>query len=159
MASRRVLPIALPEGAKSLGVKLPAGATNPPWAGDRLPAGTVIVRCQVPGRPVPWSVPPKIRCKNPALVAWQGEVHHRVALAMDGRRPYGGPVVLRLEFTLAPRGNRRPPDITNLVKGCEDAIQGAAILNDSQVRETHAERKAGPAEGVLIVVEAAKGEG
>jgi Holliday junction resolvase RusA-like endonuclease len=117
-------------------------------AGPRL-----LIAFGVRGHPVPWSVgrlsKPKVRkratrkgpagskyripSKNPALMSWQQEVNLRAKLAMAGRLPYAGPVTLAVTFRVMHRGGRKVGDVSNLTKGLEDALQGAVIVNDSQV--------------------------
>lgn len=112
--------------AKVLKTKLP------PEPIDLLPAWTMIASFQVDGVSVPWSVSRR-GTKNPRLTAWQGLIKRAAFLAMDGRKPYAGPVRFTAHFAFA-RTNH-PPDLTNLIKAAEDAIQGIVIVNDRQVKE------------------------
>lgn len=118
--------------AKVLKVKLP------PAPSATYPSGSTIARFSVPGRPVPWSVPPKLRRKSPRLVAWQRSVRLWAGSEMAGRLPHDGPVRLHVVFHLL-RG-KRPGDTSNYFKGTEDALQGVVFLNDTQVVETSALR-------------------
>jgi Holliday junction resolvase RusA-like endonuclease len=106
------------------------------------PAGVLICGGFIPGRAVPWKAP-RIG-KNGGTVqgrdylrykAWQQEVNLRARLLMRRKRPYGGPVILGITFRLRPGVHHRgTPDVTNLCKAFEDALQGAAFVNDTQVQ-------------------------
>lgn len=120
-----------------------------------LPPGTVICEFEVPMRPVPWKAPSTTRTghsyKDPKLVAWQAEVSRCAEVAMRGRRPYPGPVLLTLEFYLTRRAGSLP-DLSNLTKAFEDSLQGSAIVNDRCVREIHSERIVGDRDGAWVRV-------
>jgi Holliday junction resolvase RusA-like endonuclease len=113
---------------------------------------------RVSGHPVPWQHHEgygKHARKPRALGVWQNVVGLIALYAMGaaGRRtPYAGAVRLSAEFTVRPRG--RPGDLTNLQKGCEDALQGIVIVNDTQVVGWSSTRRIGADEGVTIAVEA-----
>jgi Holliday junction resolvase RusA-like endonuclease len=129
----------------------------PPPPSTTYPAGSTIARFSVPGRPVPWSVPPKLRRKAPRLKAWQRTVNLAARLAMGNRPPHDGPVRLFLVFCLARPNERRLPDSTNLQKGVEDALQLTTYLNDTQVAAVECVRVVvadASKEGVGIVVQA-----
>ena len=64
-----------------------------------------------------------------------------------GKDPYKFGVFLDLFFWLTPGGNK--PDLSNLVKAFEDSLQGAVIVNDTQVIEIHAIRKFRPENCVI----------
>ncbi len=118
-----------------------------------LEPSTMIARFSVEGRAVPWSVPPKIRQKNPALTAWQTLVWaHAGTGYQNGQRPYLGPVELTVEIWLKPKGNK--PDLTNCFKAIEDAIQGALIANDTQVRVIHSAMFFAEQEKIRVTVHA-----
>jgi Holliday junction resolvase RusA-like endonuclease len=76
--------------------------------------------------------------------------------ARVGALPELGPVSLRLDFVLAPatRG-----DLSNFLKGVEDALTGIAYVDDRQVVELRARRAStgggafSEGSGVLIRVE------
>lgn len=118
------------------------------WDGPMLAPGEVVCEFSVEGRAVPYGPPPVNRhgrCfPNPKYMAWKRHVGKAASLAMAGRDPYGGPVELRLTFHLRPghevgRGVQTP-DLCNLTKLTEDALQGSAIVNDSAVR-SHRNRR------------------
>lgn len=129
----------------------------PPMPSTTYPSGSTIARFSVPGRPVPWSVPPKLRRKSPRLKAWQARIALEARLAMAGRLPHDGPVRLFLVFCLTRPNERRLPDSTNLQKSAEDSMQGIAYLNDTQVAAVECVRLVvtdAEKEGVGVVVQA-----
>ncbi len=119
--------------------------------------GTMLACFTVPGRAVPWKAPSTTRTghsyKDPKLVSWQNYVWVRALQAMMGK-PYKGPVYLHIKaFIKRQRG--AAPDITNIVKAIEDALQNAVIVNDRQTVAIHARRAWDDNERVVITVEAA----
>jgi Holliday junction resolvase RusA-like endonuclease len=113
------------------------------------PPGTIVAEGTVPGRAVPWSAPTIGRSGGCVPTrgyrryqAWQALVRMTAAVQRPRRRawPYRGDVELRLRFVLRPRGGRGNPDVTNLIKAFEDALQGALIADDCQVGRIRAER-------------------
>lgn len=144
--------IKLPPGAKVKKTKLP----DPP-KGVRYPPGQLLVRVRVEGRPVPWKVarmmPNGGSIKDPKLIAWQEQIHREARWSLGSFTPYGHPVRLEMSFTVKPPvGKAKPPDATNLGKAAEDALEGAIIINDTQVSKVCSERKFGTREGVEILV-------
>jgi Holliday junction resolvase RusA-like endonuclease len=102
-------------------------------------AGAVVAGGTIPGRAVPWKAPTigrnggAIRSRGySAYKAWQSAVNALAGPQRRSRRPYGGPVRLEVTYYLAPRPGC-PPDTSNLTKAFEDALQGVAIRNDTQV--------------------------
>lgn len=130
----------------------------------------------VPGRPVPWkaaetgrgvgSKGPFRTWKDPALEKWQAHV----AKCADEARLIASPSVfwlkIALSFVLTPRSLKNPmwqkPDIGNLEKAVEDALQGIVYVNDGQIlQRPHSEVKLcrDPArQGVRVVVETLREE-
>jgi Holliday junction resolvase RusA-like endonuclease len=116
------------------------------------PAGTVICEGEIPERPVPWKAPTlganggAIRNRSyVAYKTWQAVVAAHARVAMGRKRPYAGPVALCLAFHLSKRPGS-PPDLSNLVKSTEDALQGVVYRNDTTVRRISAERIVGSTE-------------
>jgi hypothetical protein len=73
-------------------------------------------------------------------VSWQEVVHFEARRAWGNRPLWFGPVGVSFWFYLRePRSEQNLPDLTNLAKAAEDALQGAIIHNDRRVRATHAE--------------------
>ena len=69
-----------------------------------------------------------------SLVAWKAR--------QDGIQPLHGPIVLTVAYhPKRPKkwtgGPVRRQDVSNVVKVAEDALQGVAFVNDSQVVELH----------------------
>ncbi len=62
------------------------------------------------------------------------------ALTEGHRKPLAGPVVLTVTFYRA----RKAGDLSNRLKIMEDALEGIAFLNDSQIVEIHAHRLEDP---------------
>jgi Holliday junction resolvase RusA-like endonuclease len=141
----------------------------------------LVAQFQVSARCVPWSVPKGVvrggrLIKSPALVDWQKKVEDAARVAMFAEPIVLGPVVLNIEFyRVTPYGStpgdfwtvpvverggqyRKPgssqPDLTNLVKGTEDAIAGVVFGNDVQVVESRTTRIYGPLDGARITVHA-----
>ena len=118
MARRPDFPIKLP-----LGAKVPTTRFTPRPLVPIQPAGSVIADFAVIGRPVPWSVPPKVRRKKPKLKAWQRLVSDCALLAYGSPGLYAGPVSLRLEvLPQAPlrvlgQGNARPDQSDQRMRG------------------------------------------
>jgi hypothetical protein len=99
-----------------------------------------LITFKVEGRAHPWKVS-RVGTKPGPLVLWQD----RVAFAARklwgfGRAPYTGPVGASFWFYMRPADmDSHEPDLTNLVKGTEDALQGVVIANDRRVRASHGE--------------------
>ncbi len=113
-----------------------------------------------------------------ALRRWQGACSRAARAALAGRATFTGPMMLKLEFTVeAPEGVKpgtpwypdvawdaekkrfvkvgkgaQVPDLTNLFKGTEDAIQGSIFGDDGQACVTFASRFYGRADGVHVTV-------
>lgn len=120
-----------------------------------LPPGTVLLRCRMDQRAVPWSAPMigKGRpVKEPRLIAWQQMVGLFARTSTKLREPYAGPVEVRVtaRFRKGPIG-----DCTNLLKSIEDALQGVVFLNDRQVVRNSCERSLAGYDLVTIEVKAA----
>lgn len=120
-----------------------------------LPAGTVLLRLDIPQRAVPWSAPMigKGRpVKNTRLIAWQQAVRLFASTGRVVREPYEGPVEVRVvaRFAKGPL-----PDATNCLKALEDALQGVVFANDRQVFRNSCERTASGRDNVRIEVLAA----
>lgn len=111
------------------------------------------------------------------LPDWAAKVAAAARDAMGGRDPWTCPVKLHFDFfTRTPPGRRHgelwdcpvklspktkkwgksgprgrsEPDLLNLVKGTEDALQGIVIANDCQTRLTSAAPWFGPTPGVKV---------
>lgn len=111
----------------------------------------------VPGRPSRWMRPGQdilpdgrvIRFTDKAAEAGKKAVRSEVALCWRGRRPYTGPVLLRVIAIFAippswPKALRQAasegrvahvsdPDIDQLVKQVMDALKGVVYVDDNQV--------------------------
>jgi Holliday junction resolvase RusA-like endonuclease len=129
---------------------------------------------------VPWSMPDprlvkgkfKFVAKDERLVAWQKELAASARSAMGAAAVKLGPVMLAIEFYReTPPGKsdgdwwdvrvewlggryvkrgRHEPDLTNLLKGTEDAVAGVVIGNDAQVVAIQTARLYGPQCGVRV---------
>lgn len=136
--------------------KKPRKARKPkPLGYEPLPDGTVLLRCSIEQRAVPWSAPTvgKGRAfKNPKLVAWQEAVKLFATENRVLREPYEGPVEVNLvcRFAKGPIG-----DASNLLKAAEDSLQGVVFVNDRQVVRNSCERSIEGYDLVLIEVRAA----
>lgn len=104
----------------------------------------------------PRKKPPAFKDKK--LEAWQETVAQFATIywrQAGYRAPHLGPVSLYMEFRLH-RNGQTPPDLTNLVKATEDALQhGKVIGNDRQVegQQNHLIWVPSPSEeSVLIAV-------
>lgn len=138
---------AIAGGAKSLSIRMP---------GAEPTAGPFSLEFHVAGRPVPWSAPHTTRTghayKGKRLVAWQKLVKDSAAVAMRGRPPHAGPVEIELTFHMAPSRNGSCGDLSNLVKGTEDALQGVVIVNDRQVCKATMRRRKSAIDGARVKV-------
>lgn len=92
----------------------------------------------------------------------------KVAMAREGWQPIIGPVWINLLFTLpvpaswnktkrhdALSGRIAPtskPDLTNLAKACEDALNGIAYADDSAIVHLQVSKRYGREPGVTIQV-------
>lgn len=118
----------------------------------------------VPGVAIPWRPPRIVRdgrhSFTPAHVRrWQGVVRERAVAAMGGKAPHAGPVELGLVFTRkAPKARREDvwwaqrPDLLNLAKAVEDALNGVVYADDNQVVSHRFLKRRGEREGVAVRV-------
>lgn len=75
------------------------------------------------------------------------KLNARLRALSQGMRPVSGPVVLNLVVYRA----RKAGDLSNRIKVAEDALQGVAYTNDSQVVELHARLEDDPGNPRLVV--------
>src|SRR6202020_38429 len=108
-------------GGKVTKIRLP----DPPEQ-QKLCNGMVVAWIVVEGRAVPWSVSRK-GTKNRALSAWQQRVASMARQVHGLRESYRHPVRLEMTFYLKQVMDQHEPDLTNLQKGLEDALQGTVI--------------------------------
>lgn len=103
--------------------------------------------------------------------SYEGMVRHEAALAMAGRNPIDVPVEMTMvaifgvpaswskkRQAAALTGEIRPgskPDLSNITKACEDAINGVVLRDDSLIVSTRAEKRYGPQPLVAVTVRAA----
>lgn len=117
----------------------------------------VIAIFAVDGRASPWRAPTIAgnggRFKGKPELEWTSNVAQSARTAMKGRSPYDGPVELHLIFYITQVGRRTLPDLTNIIKSTEDALQGIVIVNDRQVCRTIAQRIVGDVNETRIQVE------
>ena len=97
--------------------------------------------------------------------AYRGEVVYLTRLAMDAQgltEPMDGPLRLTLDvFYARPKSvsfKRRPlptvkPDLSNIIKAIEDALNGVAIVDDAAIVELVASKVYGPSPLVRVLVE------
>ena len=96
---------------------------------------TLILNLTVPGEPVPWKRPGKDRRSGrsftPTPMAAQMNL---IGLLARGRcqTPTPDPVIVDMDFFL---GNNRRADLSNFLKLAEDALNGIAWDDDSQIIE------------------------
>lgn len=103
---------------------------------------THLITFMVEAHPVPWKVSRR-GTKPPHLVEWQKRVNDEARVAWGFNTPaHEGPVGLSMWFYLTDPGENEShlPDLTNLEKGVEDALQGVVIRNDRKVVGKHGER-------------------
>lgn len=112
------------------------------------------IELRIEGRPIPWKAPEfgrtprgkRIAFSVPAYDAWKQTCHWQARAQMAGIKPLAVPCELTAEFHLI----RKPgplPDLTNLVKALEDAIQGVAVTNDRLIVAHQTQRLVVPAGG------------
>jgi len=130
----------------------------------------------VEGEPRPWQVFTKQGKPTPgweAMKGWQELIWIAAREAMKGRAPFTGRIHLKILFC---RGfpDRAPkaivsrtrwvkehiltkPDLTNVLKSCEDALSNIVYLDDNQVVRSTVEKEYGEAAHTWIVVQAPDG--
>ena len=105
------------------------------------------LRFTVAGDPVPWTAQMRNAPRSlgfQKMQSWQKQIGAaaRVAWTGKGWEPLRGKVELRMMFLLATHQitRRLPdgPDVTNMVKAAEDALQGIIFENDRQTRSVSA---------------------
>ena len=112
--------------------------------------GTIIGSGVVEGRAVPWKAPHVIPSAGGGtrtahwdrdykrFTQWVQHVKKSVELSMAHRvKRYGGPVSVSLCFYVH---GPQVPDVTNMQKAFEDALQGVVFRNDRQVGDIHSRR-------------------
>ncbi len=124
--------------------------------------------------PCPWTLYVKNKGEPSAgfwrMKAWQEVIARTAAVAMKGKKPFTGPIHLKVAFYLAvppraPKGAAararwiykqqcKKPDTTNLLKGFEDALKGCVWEDDSQVIHTEASKEFGERAYTLVTVKA-----
>ena len=87
----------------------------------------------------------------------------RQAMAEQGlAEPIAGPVILRVNVIMRrPKSvsqRKRPhptvkPDLSNIIKSVEDALNGTAIVDDSQIVSLHAHKHYSSTDGVRVELE------
>lgn len=103
--------------------------------------------------------------------SYEGMIRHEAALAMAGREPIGVPVEMTMVAVFgipaswpkkrqaaAMTGELRPgskPDLSNVTKAVEDAINQVVVRDDSLIVETHASKRYGPQPLVAVTVRVA----
>jgi hypothetical protein len=155
----------LPPSAKVLKTRLPAQyahnrreggkvrSAKKVVCGEHYAAGDVVAGLVVRSRPVPFSV--AIRGKNggapvrPKLKQWRIHVQAAARLAMAGRLPHIGPYEFRAKFLLTPAASM--PDICNIVKSSEDALEGIVYINDKMCRRHRTEYDPAADEDMAII--------
>jgi Holliday junction resolvase RusA-like endonuclease len=134
----------------------------------------LVTQFEVVGRCKPWTVGRVSYRKDPDLQAWQDHVAKAARVAMGSAPPVLGPVSVHITFyrqagygsksgdlwagsvvvsggKLVKRGLPQP-DLANLFKGMEDALQGIVYGNDTQVCEHHAYKYYGMRDYVCVKV-------
>ena len=92
------------------------------------------------------------------LVHWEALVRSAAFLAMAGRRPMTGPLLVALRFALRPprqRVREEPcvrPDLDKLVRALADSLTGVVYRDDSQVCNLTASKQYGLPAGARVVV-------
>lgn len=121
-----------------------------------LPSGTVLAEFTINERAVPWKAPTITRRggtpKDPRLIAWQQLVHVTATSQRRFKKLYEGAVEISIvvSFLKGPC-----PDISNVAKGTEDAMQGAVYANDRKVSKITTERDFTKVDRIYVKVTAA----
>ena len=102
----------------------------------------------IPGPPTPWTVWPRRGPLPPAferMQAYQHVIQLYLRREWGDQPPLSDAVTLVIDFHIPlprletgekyrfPIRRGHDPDVTNLVKACEDALQGIVLVNDAQV--------------------------
>jgi len=128
-----------------------------------------MIRFEVPGEAIPWSVHHRGDPKAARMKAYKQQVAWAANIAMGSLPPSRGPVVLSIVAFRAKglpkaKGARadavaglvRPvtrPDSTNLQKNIEDALNGIVYVDDSQVCDVRTQKFYGDPARVEVTVE------
>lgn len=103
------------------------------------PSGTVIASGVVPGRAIPWKAPKTNRQGRTirdrgykTFETWKQVVQLSAIPQRRRKKLYSGPVELITLFYLHNRPGASP-DLTNMIKAFEDALQDVIYRNDRQV--------------------------
>lgn len=122
---------------------------------------------EIDGRPVPWgrAVPVNIGDRVVPLTPKQTRAYQKLiktiaGLAMRGLPPYRGPLALTVEATIErPKSVSRllpwkqgTGDVDNYSKSAQDALNGLAFIDDSQICELVARKRYGKP-GLRIIIE------
>ncbi len=111
----------------------------------------------VPGQPIPKARARVTRSGHAytpeRTAAWESKVAWAARLAMQGREPFAGDVVVAVVIK---RGDRKRADTDNCVKSLIDAMDHIVFGDDQQVTGIYAMMIRGHAEpGVTVLVEPA----
>ena len=107
------------------------------------PCDRLVVAFELNQRPHPKGRPrfdsrTKRAYTDAVTVAYESDVKHACAAAMQGREPYDGPVEL---VALFEQRDARVADVDNLAKAIQDGINHTAFVDDKQVVRLTAARK------------------
>jgi Holliday junction resolvase RusA-like endonuclease len=131
-------------------------------------AGFIVLETRVFGLPIAQGRPRafktragQVRVYDPANARdWKRTVQAQV-LTQKPSQPVDGPLKMTLQFIL-PRPRSLPkrdlfperrPDLSNMLKAIEDALNGVVFRDDSQIVRMELAKDYGPAPGVVIRVE------
>jgi Holliday junction resolvase RusA-like endonuclease len=105
---------------------------------------------------------------NPKARGWKERVALVASEAMNGSAPWTGPLVLKVSIHfLRPKTHMKKsgevrgsapslpatrPDITKLLRACEDALTGVVWKDDAQIVQQVATKTYSPVESVAIIV-------
>lgn len=127
---------------------------------------------RIEGNPVPQGRPratkrgDHVRLYDPAKSKeWKREVLRQATKQSQSLIPFTGPVFMRCTF-LMPKPKSLPkkvvnhvkkPDLTNLIKGIEDALEGLCYYNDSQITTLVCRKEYSTEPGVDIEIVCSEG--
>ena len=124
---------------------------------------TQVLHVCIPGRPIAWARAGRSGHASftPRRYATWKKKAQAVMLASCGRRPFTGPVVLKVYAAFGGPGVRRPhvarPDADNILKGVLDAGNGILWGDDAQVHHIEMRKARGDSSGGAYVSVHAEG--
>ena len=125
------------------------------------------IKFSVPIEPVPYARTGghgSVRFTPPKQRHYMAQIRFFAAQAMGGRPPFEGPLRMTVVFTstvpaswskkkkAAARWKTSKPDLSNLIKAVEDALNGCVFVDDAQIVEISARKIYGDRPFLAIII-------